>query len=363
MKIKKSEAQARINAMKTAMKGHVKIQVVKGQNSSGDTIELVEPRYSISKYFRGALWNNWENAENEERIYKALGVESGTRGGFFVPEQVAGEVIPLLKAKAVVRNMPGVKVVDLTGKSKITWNRVTAGPTVSWGGESTQISEDTTLAFGQKTLDTQKAVCLYKESRELFENAGPSVDEILRTELADALALAEDKVFLEGKGGTQPLGIYYNPQVLSTDLSGAIDQDDVKVAVNQMMLQNAGEPTAWVTYPTVRSKLALLKDAEGRPIFGTGPGQMYVKEIDGAPVHATTQITSTLMPGASETYMIGGMWSGFWIGERGGIRVDTTDSGGDAFEYDQVWLRLVREVGSILRHDQAFVVIKGIDIS
>jgi len=48
------------------------------------------------------------------------------------------------------------------------------------------------------------------------------------------------------------------------------------------------------------------------------------------------------------------------IGNKSQIRIETTDTGGDAFEYDQVYLKAVRFVDMALRHPSTFVVVKGI---
>ena len=182
------------------------------RKSGGDPhIEVVKKNASISKYLRGVCLGIWDEAEIEKGMFqKALSQDHGHRGGVFVPTQLSSEIIPLLQATSVVRSMPGVQVIQME-TDKIRFNRVNTGPVISWGSENTAITEDTTLEFGDDTLEAKKAVCLYKMSRELLMNANISIDALVRQQLAKALALEEDKVFLEGTGGEKRAGRQERP--------------------------------------------------------------------------------------------------------------------------------------------------------
>lgn len=363
--MKRSEYEARKGATKAAiLKQFQKGTVVGKRLSGGDPgeqyVEVTKTHYSISKFLKGNIFGDWSNAENELRLQKELGQNRGTRGGFFVPTVLSNEIIELLKPQAVIRNMPGVRTITVPEGGKLDFNRVQSGPSISWGGENTTISEDTTMDFGQSSLETKKAVCLYEMSRELLRNANPSVDAMVRQELADALSLEEDLVFCEGTGGTQPLGLYYDPRVVSTDLSGSMDEDNIRDAMYQVELLSS-ETTGWVSSPRTAYDLAKLKDANGRPIFGTGPGVAKVVNLWSGPLKTTTKIPVTKSrPGSNESYLIGGRWSDLVIGESPSLRIETTTEGGNAFADDQVWLKLVRYVGKLLRHPGSFVVVKGI---
>jgi len=368
MKISKQDRAATIAAFKEGLKAALTTQTRKGLRTAappaddvGDVTD-VKTKYSISKYLRGGIWKQWDGAENEERLFKALGQDDGAAGGFFVPSILSNEIIELLKDTTVIRSQPGVRVIQME-TDKLEFNRTDAGPTISWGGESTTIAEDTTLEFGKSTLETHKAVCLYKMSRELLQNANISIDALVRMELADALGLEEDSVFLEGTGGTQPEGIYYNPRILSTDLSGSVGYDNIMDAEYQVRNAKSGPFSGYVMHPRTVNSLRKLKDGEGRFIYSNGgPGPAGIPSLNGIPVSQTTQIGVTSRPGASESYIVGGKWSDLLIGEKAGLRIETTNTGGDAFADDQVHMKLVKFVGSLLRHPESFVVIKGISV-
>lgn len=357
IRIKKSDYEALMNAINRGISLATNKPVRK---SSAPDVEVTKENYSFAKYLKGAITGDWTKAEEEKKIYKALNTTVGTEGGFLVPTQTSAEIIELLKAKAVVRSLPGVRVVDMDSK-ELEIGRIDSGPSITWGSENATISSDTSVEFGLVKLSLKKAVCLYPISRELIEFANASVDDLLKTELADALALAEDLAFLEGTGGNQPLGLYYHTAILNTDLSGALSYDDIAEAQMQVRAHN-GEITAFVAHPKIEYALRTLKDSNGaylfRPSLSEDPGK--VPSVAGVPVHYTSQIPTTNRPGSNETYMIGGQWSNFIIGQKGDIRIETTTQGANAFEKDQVVIKAVRFVDCALRHPETFVRIVGI---
>ena len=360
MKITKAQRQAKKDALKSAIRKQLSSRQVTGIRVGSDPVIEVKPEYvSISRFLKGSTFNDWTGAETEKRLYvKALGQEVGTRGGFLVPAVLSNELIPLLKEKSVVRGMPGVKTIPMNG-SQLKFNRVDSGPSISWGGEAVTIAEDTGLELGQDTLQTKKAVCLYKTSRELLMNANPGIDGLVREELADAIALEEDSVFLEGTGGAKPTGVYYMPTVRSTDLSGNLTVDHLKAAEYQVRLGQSSI-NGWAMHPRTAYDIARMKDSEGRYIFGDGLGVAGggVQAIWNSKVAQSTQLAITNMPSSDESYLVAGDWRQFIIGEEGGLRIETSME--RYFETDQVAIRLVKKVGSHIKQTGTFVVIKGI---
>lgn len=361
IKIRKSQ----LPKMKADMKAEALKKAHSGkQRSSGSPNIETKPEYvSMIKVIRGITNGDWTDAEHELKLCKALNTEIGTQGGFAFPTQLSTEVIELVQAKAIIRNLPGVRKIKLPkGVRTLEMNRIDAGPVVSWGGENTTIASDTTTALGRVALDLNKAVCLVPLSREMVAAGNPSVDDFVKADLAEKLGIAEDLALLEGTGGNQPLGFYYNPLVTSTDLSGAADFDNFADAAYQVKLYNRAV-TAWVGHPRVENSLRKLKDAEGRYLWKDGTtivgGQIAMPTILGLPFHQTTTVPITTRPGSNETYVVGGDWSDLVLGDGDNIRIETTTEGSGAFALDQLLIKAVKEVDALLRHHQSFAIIKG----
>lgn len=362
MKISKSEREALMAAFKEATSGLSQTSIIDTRKSTVDnTIEVTEENLSISKYIKGVAGLGWGDAENEYKVFqKALGQDNAAAGGVFVPTALSSEVIELLKETAVVRGMPGVQVIDILG-DKMKMNAITDPPLISWGEEAGTIAEDTGLQFGSKTLELKKAQVLIKLSRELIDNANTSVDAIVRSELAVALALEEDKVFLEGVGGVRPLGFYFNPRVASTTISTTPTFDTFKDAAYQVRL-NQAVLDGWIMAPRTAQTLSKLKDGSGRyakNIGGTPDGNFSaITNLDGAVVKQTTQIPLVLRPAANDSYAVGGEWRHLLIGQKPNIRIETSMH--SSFTTDQIDLRLVSFVGNLVKQPGAFAVVKGI---
>ncbi|KKN89751.1 hypothetical protein LCGC14_0235970 [marine sediment metagenome] len=366
--MKKSELDKLIKAAKSGLAKATTVKTeTQTRKSGGDTtdpadIQVTAENLSLIKYIGGVIYGDlvWKQAPEEEKLFKALGQDAGNLGGVFVPPILSTSVIGLLKDKAVVRNMPGVGIMPVTGTDKIEFNSITEGPAISWGSEASTINEDTGLGFGRDTLELKKMVCLYKMSSEILRNARVNMEDVVRNELARELALEEDLAFLEGPGGQRPLGIYYQPRVLSTDLSAAVGVDNIKDAMYNVRLNAFNEITGWVMHPRTQNDLDQLKDANGRYLL-TGSAGIGVAKLDnifGAPLKTTTKISVTNRPSSGESYIVGGIWSELLIGDGQGFSIKTSEH--VYFTTDQIGLRLTKHVGSMIKHGEGFVVIKGI---
>lgn len=361
MKIKMKKSA--LTALKGKIHASLAARITKGERKTtpDPSVVVTKNEYvSITKYLRGLYLGKWDGAENEQRIHKALNSTIGTQGGFLVPEEMSSEIIELVRAKTVVRSMPGVRVRPM---SRDTWSqrRTDTGPTVSWGaGQNASISEDTAMTFGKVSLQLKKMVCLYKASRELIHDADVSADGIVMTELAEAIAIAEDAAFLHGTGGDQPLGLYNNPRITWTRLDSAVTFDDI-MGMAYNLEKNNRQLTGLIVNPREKHTLRKLKNGDGSYYWREGKldntnGVLQMNTLYGVPVADTTTVPLTGHSGSNENYILGGQWTDFIIGDSTeGLRMETTQDGGDAFQYDQLWIKAVKRVDCTVRHPESFV--------
>ena len=361
MFIKKTD----FDALKEKFKEQLHVVVTKDARRGfdpGDGADGSEP-FSISKYLRGAMFGNWHQADLEKRAFQKAAdytTDSGGRAGFLVPEELDREVIPRLTAKSVVRQM-GVMVVPMGKRLSRDYTGVDSGPTISWGTEGGTIDQDDSMDLARLNLQTSKAVCRLRLSRELIEQPGVDADAVVMDELTRELAVEEDRVLLRGLGGTQPLGIYSEPRIHSTDLSGSIDQDDLTTAALQIEESNS-EVTGFVSCPAIRNKIRALKDAEGRPLlaiggFGGTKELLDAPQLYGRPFRVTTAIPKTGYPDSNESFIVAANWADLLIGD-GDLRIESSTHAD--WNADLVSIKMVKRIGKILRHAESFCVIKGV---
>ena len=371
MHISKSEYDRRKAAVKARIAPTVTTVVTAGlrKSTDGSEISVIKENISFSKYIRGGLFGLWKNADTELSIYKkhkdmakALGETSESRGGLFVPDVVSTALIPRLQAKSVLRQL-GVSTVPVSGFRKFQYAVQGTAPTVTHDGENDTLTADDNKTFDKGVIETHRTSCLVYTSYELMQDADIDMEGEVTNDIADQLALDEDAQAFRGLGGTQSLGLLYQPRVNSTDLSGEIDQDDISNACYQVTKAN-GMISAWVADPALGWKLSKLKDAEGRYIFPqtgkTGNVGENVMDIGGKPLYQTTQVGVGTYPGANETYLIGGNWGTFKVLDGQGMIVTVTEVGGDAFTKGQIGIRVMKHFGCGPTLPATFVVVKGI---
>lgn len=369
MLIGKNEYEARKAALKKRLAAGTTVNVVLDKRQSGggehvEEVQLTADKVSVVKYLRGSMYGMWDGADNEKGLFtKALASNAGTQGGFTVPNLIVEAIVPALREVAVVRGLPGVTITPVLEAGEVEYNYEISDPTVTWGTEGSTISEQsTTELYGKRTLSMKRVHCLVYVDRELIRGSKINFEQNIRQRMGSALGLEEDSVLLQGLGGTQPLGIYYDPRVVSTDLSGAVDADNIRDAEYNVRL-NQAEVMAWVGHPRTATDLSKLKDANGRPIFPnvTGPGVTGrgVMDIFGKPLKQTTKVGITGYPDTNETYLVGGDWQYQVIGD-GPMELESSTVGGDAFAKHLVGIKLVKYVGGLRTQPGAFVVIKGI---
>ena len=370
MFIKKADFERRKAATKDRIKPTLTVVDLPPVRKSDDgTIEVTKENVSFSKYLRGGLFGIWKNAEAEKRIWlknkdvaKALGETSESRGGLFVPEIVSTTLIPRLQAASVLNKL-GCSVTPISGFRKFSYSVQGTAPSITHDGENDSLTADDNKDYDKGTIQTHRSTCLVYVSYELMNDADIDMEAEVRDDVAAQIALDQDAQAFRGLGGTQALGLLYQPRINSTDLSGEVDQDDITNAVYQVTKSN-GMVTAWVADPALGWKISKLKDAEGRYLFPQ-MGQhanvgTNVLDLGGKPLYQTTQIGVGNYPGENETYMIGGDWSKFKVLDGQGLIVTVTDVGGDAYTKGQIGVRVMKHFGCGPLLPATFVVVKGI---
>lgn len=160
--------------------------------------------------------------------------------------------------------------------------------------------------------------------------ANPSVDAILRQDVADSLAHELDAaVFAGATGGANPVGIIntagINTQATAT--ASTLVADDVFDALEEVLIDNS-LASGLALSPTAALALKKQKDSQGRPLNHlTGFGTQNV-QFDGMPA-----VVSTTMPALADgaTPVLAGRFSDSVLAIFGGGLSILTNQYGDAY--------------------------------
>jgi HK97 family phage major capsid protein len=138
---------------------------------------------------------------------KALTVSTDSSGGYLVPPDVAADVLMGLRARSAVMRM-GPTIVPLKKSLDVV--------SLSTGASAVYLAENAAIPISEQTfvqsalLTPKELAALVPVSDRLLRDAddNPSIEDVLRRDLSEVLALRADLAFLRGTGtGGEPRGI------------------------------------------------------------------------------------------------------------------------------------------------------------
>jgi HK97 family phage major capsid protein len=295
---------------------------------------------SFGRYLRGICTGEWDGREMR------FLAEANT-GTNIVPTPLAASIID--KARNATRVVQaGARTVPMDSQT-LKMARITGDPTASWRAENAAIVES------DATLDvvtfTARSLAFYtKVSRELVEDAEPSVDSVLRNQFAAVIALELDRVALRGTGtAPEPRGVLNTSGITAlahgTNGSTIGSPPSATVVGWEFLVDAAGavrsanfEPTAQIMAPRTDQSLAKLRDTSNQyiapPAYLAGLPRLSTKQV---PINLTVG-TST---DTSEVYT--GQWDNLMIGMRTSLQLQLLDQAFmiSAGQYALVaWLRM-----------------------
>jgi HK97 family phage major capsid protein len=162
--------------------------------------------FRFGKFMQASVFGNQKAAawcrDNGIEV-KAHSEGVNTAGGYFVPEEIAMDIIDLRDQYGMFRRM--CQVVPM-GRDTITMPKRVSGLTAYAVGEGSAITASDT-AWTQVRLTASKWGVLSLVSSELDEDAAINIGDMLVGEIAYAFALAEDTAGFAGDGTSTYGGI------------------------------------------------------------------------------------------------------------------------------------------------------------
>lgn len=309
-------------------------------------------------------------------VTKALAEMVFEAGGVLVPDEFVDEIIELLTGRAVVRSLGAVSLPMEGGSLSIP--RQTAGAQANYIGEMQRIpvSEE---RFGMLQLTAKELVAMVPISNNLLRDAarrsGTRVDEIVRNDLIQALALREDLAFIRGDGlNNTPKGL--RNWAVATQINAAtqastaatIDEVVTDLARKMSEIEDAEIPMTkpgWIMNTRSKWYLMTLKTTSGEYWFKEelGKGTLW-----GLPYKTTNQIPRNLGSGKeSEVYLAD--FANCIIAENSDLEIAVSteasyiDAQGQtisAFQQNQTLMKAITRHDFGVRHDQAVSILTGV---
>lgn len=259
-------------------------------------------------------------------------VGTPSAGGHLRPtEHYAAGFIDVLRNRCHVVNLGATQLNDLQGNLSIPSKVGTA--TAYWVTEGNPPTESA-QTFGQVALAPKTVGGWTDYSRKMMLQSSPSIESIVRLDLADTLAVEIDRVAIHGSGvGAEPLGILNISGIgsVAAGENGALPTWDMMLALEEALaISNADASTiAYLTNPKVRRKLKgttkATSDAGAGFIWeALAGGEPGWGTVNGYRAAATNNCPANLTKGTSEdicSAMLLGNWEDLLIGMWGGLDI------------------------------------------
>ena len=274
----------------------------------GLEMEVLKEQQSFSKEPNEEIRK--EIKEREQQL-KDLNIGSEVAGGFFIPEEVNTEMIKELRGQEIWMNM-GVNYMPNSPKYQ-SWPKEGDDPNITWTGDTPTSDIGTTdMEYSEVTLSLHQMSCLVQIRLNLLKYARMNVENMVRRQIVQSMAVEQTKVGLRGNGGKQPLGLFNLPSMVpyTTDLSSAIPTFnnllDLMSAVRGRDGVVDSSRSAWVMSETYMNVFKKSKTGIAEYDYITDLTDMPPNRILGLPVYTSSQIRTDLGTGSDSRLMLVG---------------------------------------------------------
>ncbi|CAK8737106.1 hypothetical protein SODG_002790 [Sodalis praecaptivus] len=238
-------------------------------------------------------WNGSKGHFEAKTFNKSLGSDAASAGTLIQPMQVPGIVMPGLR-RLVIR--------DLLAQGRISSNSLEYMKEKLFTNSAAPVKEKAQKPESDLTFEKQSTTVItvahwVQASRQVMDDA-PMLQSYVNNRLLYGLALVEENQLLNGDGTADNLtGINHVATAYDTTLnaSGDTRADQIAHAIYQVS-ESEFNASGIILHPRDWHTIALLKDNEGRYIFG-GPQAFTSNIMWGLPVvptRAQTQGTFTV---------------------------------------------------------------------
>ncbi len=360
--------------------------IVHGRVGDGQYEERARD-FSITKAIRGLLPRDLGGGDVDIGFEREISAEVAKRSGrkfegLAVPDQIfltekrtltvgsgAADLVPnvhradlfidRLRNKLVTARLGATYLDGLVG-TPIDIPRQTGSSTAQWVAEDGSLTE-TDPTFDDVNLTPKTVGAMTSYSRRTLLNTSPSIEQIIRNDLAAVIAHAVDEKAMLGTGASNtPTGIVGTSGVTDMAQDGTPTWDDVLAFIAAIDGDNALDGSlGWALNPYVVKKL------RGTAKVASTDSVMLMEsptELAGYPAVTTNALPGSA-PGVSPA--VGGMaifgdWSQLLIASWTGIDILLNPYETTAYAKGRVLIRAMKDVDVAVRHVEAFAFENGI---
>lgn len=320
-----------------------------------------------------AAWAEKTWGDDAADVSKALGVSSGSTGGFLVPTAMSSEFIELLRPEAVVLALNPVIYEMPSGNMTIPG--AASGASASYVGENANIT-NSAPSVRQIRLTAKKLGVTVAMSNDMLRYPSVNVDNFVRSDLLGAMAETADLAMIRGNGSEHtPRGLKSFAEATSATqviaANGTVNYTNVIDDLGKLRLALVNgnvrmRQPGMIIAPRVEQYLMNL--VNGLNLYAFRDEMLGRGTINGIPYKRTTQIPTNLGGGTeSEVYLAD--FSEVIYGDAmtleietfpGGAYIDASGNMISGISQDQQVIRATVQHDFAVRQDRAVAMLTGV---
>jgi HK97 family phage major capsid protein len=289
---------------------------------------------------------------HEKRAFGDAIMTVASEGADLYPTQHRGDLwIDKLRSAVVVGRLGATVLDGLVGTQDIP--KQTGSATAAWLAEDDSIV-DSQQIFTDVTLAPKTIGAIASYTRRLLINAVPSIENIVRNDLAAIVANAIDAAALTGSGmSNQPAGVIEQGDAAEVSLA-SLTWEKVLEFISTVQHSDADVGNlGWALNAHAVKKLR----ATARDVTNGGEGFIMesANALAGYPVAVTSALPGnpTDSPAVAAT-VIFGAWSQLLVGYWSGTDILVNPYESTAYQKGRVLVRVMRDCDIAVRHGQSF---------
>lgn len=308
-----------------------------------------ENKKSFAERTAEELTKSWDGTRSKVEVKtfnKVLGSGAGSAGGLVEVQRNPGILMPGLR-RLTIRELLAQGRISSNALEYVRENVFTNGAAPVAEGA---LKPEANLTFTKETANVKTIAHWIQASRQIMEDA-PMLESYVNNRLMYGLALVEEGQLLNGSGtgdNLQGLNVVASAYDTTLNATGDTKADQIAHAIFQTS-ESEFEASGIILNPRDWHAIALLKDAEGRYIFG-GPAAFAARVMWGMPVVATKAQSQG-------TFTVGGFDLASQIWDRMDATVEISRDDRDNFVKNM--LTILCEERLALAHYRPTAIIKG----
>jgi len=293
----------------------------------------------------------------DQFFHKRTLTTGGDAASLYPTQHRADMFIDMLRDQLVTGRLGATILDNLQGDQDIP--KQTGSSTAQWVAEDGTITE-TDADFADVSMSPKTVGAITSYSRRTLINAAPSIEQLVRNDLASVVANAIDRAAITGDGtGNTPTGVINHPDTNELTLATPSWAEMLDfIATIQASNADIGS-MGWTMNPKAIAKLRGTLKVSGDAGAGylmTEPGTLA--GYAAAPTNALPTATGT----PDTTTVIFGAWSQLMIGYWSGTDILVNPYEATAYSKGRVLMRVMRDVDVALRHGESFAFADDLEV-